>query len=191
MEYAVIQPPFTLDFRNMSSKEAREYFKWFAKQTPKRIAIVERAVRSTPGYETWHADFTRDSLRILGTWFYSHIETRPRTPEEKEEIYRNAPGWFRVVEIGDWELTNRTFSLAMDIGMYVSQVFLKEFPSLKMEMITEPTVDYQQPALIGFEGNIYFNPVRMLVTHASGLADNTWGPTGLVELYEIWTKRVK
>lgn len=189
MEYKVIQPPFTLEFRKMSRQEAKDYFDWFIKQIPIRTNVLEQAVQSTDGYEDWLANYKPESLERLGLWFYEHVETRERTKEEREEIYRKAPDWFKSVEIEDYELTNRTFSLAMDIGMYLSQVFEKNLAGLKWEMVTKPKNDayYQQPVLAG-TGKRRFNPVWILVTLAYVFARRSKGPERLRELYDIWAK---
>ena len=191
MEYDVIQPPFTLEFRTMSTEEATNYFNWFMGQIPIRIKVLEQAVQSTAGYEDWQADYTPASLEKLGQWFCEHVETRKRTEDEKEAIYSKAPEWFRSVEIEDWELTNRTFSLAIDIGMYLSCVLEKNVPGLKWELVRKPKndVDFQQPVLVG-TGKLVFNPVRMLVIYAYSLADNTRGPEGLKELFDTWQSRL-
>jgi hypothetical protein len=187
MEYKIIQPPFTLEFRIMSREVAKDYFDWFKEQIPVRIRILEQAVQSTAGYEDWEADDMPESLEKLGQWFYEHVETRKRTKGEKDAIYSKAPKWFRSVEIQDWELTNRTLSLTMDIGMYLGRVFEKNLPGLKWVMVKKPKNDanYQQPVLVG-TGKRELNPVWILVVCAYSLADNTRGPERLRELYDIW-----
>ena len=187
MKYEIIQPPFTLRFRTMSREEANDYFDWFMEQIPLRIKILEEAVQSTVGYEDWRADYTPESLERLGQWFYEHVETRKRTEREKETIYSRAPEWFRGVEIEDWELTDRTFSLAMDIGMYLSRVLQKNLPGLRWEMVTKPKndADFQQPVLAG-TGRLVLNPIWVLVTYAYGVARHSKGPERLREIYDIW-----
>ena len=164
MKYEIIQPPFTLNFRAMSRAEGNAYFKWFMGQMPIRIGILDEAVRSTTGYEGWQADGSPDSLVGLGQWFYDHVETRKRTEEEKEAIYSKGPKWFRSVEIEDCELTNRTFSLAMDIGMYLGRAVQINLPQTKWMMVKKPRndMDYQQPVLKG-TGRLVLNPVQILV----------------------------
>jgi hypothetical protein len=189
MKYETIRPPFTLKFRSMTRKEATEYLDWFLGQIPVRIAVLERAVQSTVGYGDWQADNTPESLKGLGQWFSEHVETRRRTKEERETIYSKAPEWFRDVEIQDWELTNRTFSLAMDIGMYFSYVLQRNLLGLKWAMIKKPKnhVDFQQPVIVG-SGKLELNPVRILVVYAYSLARGTRGSERLKELYDIWAK---
>ncbi|MBI1927843.1 hypothetical protein HYR99_26840 [Candidatus Poribacteria bacterium] len=186
--YKVISPPFTLNFKRTSKTELKAYYNWYLSLIPERIKILRDAVQTTPGYEKWEADFSPASLDPLGKWFSEQIKTRKRTRQEKEEIYSNSPAWFRDVEISDFELANQTFSLAIDMGMYLSQVFLKNMPGLQWLHFVKgrkDDINYGQPVLEGFGGD-YFNPVHMLVTLAYGLADKTYDGRRLRGLYEIW-----
>jgi hypothetical protein len=70
-------------------------------------------VRETPGFESWQPDCTPASLDALGQWFAEQVETRSRTQGERQAI--NDRLVFQM-DIPAEELTNRTFSLAMDIG---------------------------------------------------------------------------
>jgi hypothetical protein len=190
--YKIISPPFPLNFKRMSQKELKVYYDWYLSLIPERMKILRDAVQTTPGYEQWEADFSPESLDILGEWFSKNIKTRKQTRQEKEEIYSNSPAWFRKVDIGNEELTNLTFSLAIDMSMYLSQVFLKNIPGLKWLHVVKTRKDdinYGQPVIEGFD-RLCFNPVHMLVTFAYGLADNTYDSRGLRELYELWKKFV-
>ena len=71
-------------------------------------------VKRTLGFESWEPNPTPD----LGKWFEQQVEVRPLTEEKKTS---RPP---RITE-PNYELTNRTFPLAMDIGMYLSQVIRK------------------------------------------------------------------
>lgn len=188
MTYATIQPPFTLKFREMSKKEIKEYFAWFHNVLPRRLDELANAVNQTPGFEAWVADFTPASLDQLGEWFTTQVETRLRTKDELEEIRDRS---FISIDIPTEELTNRTFSLAMDVGMYLSQVFLKTHPTLQWEQQTgnKKYADYGQPVLVGF-GPVPLNPVRLLVTLAYGVANKKKTGKRLRELYEIWAKMI-
>jgi len=189
MSYAIIQPPFTLKFREMSNKELKDYFDWFQKVLPQRLDELTRAMRQVSGFDGWQPDLTPASLDLLGDWFASQVGMRSRTHDEVEEIASRS---VYPIEIPGEELTNRTFSLAMDIGMYLSQVFLKNHPGLRWEQPfgNKKFVDYGQPVLAGF-GAVPFNPVRMLVTFAYGVASKKEGGQGLREIYDIWSKFIR
>lgn len=189
MTYVTIQPPFTLKFREMSKSELKKYFEWFRNILPQRLDGLTRVVRATPGFEEWEADFSPISLELLGAWFAAQVETRARTQGEIHEIENRSPF---SIEVPGYDLTNRTFSIAMDVAMYLSQIFLRSHPALRWDQPfgSKKFIDYGQPVLIGF-GAAPFNPVRMLVTLAYGIASKRENGKGLRELYDIWARMVK
>ena len=186
MTYATIQPPFTLKFREMSKTELKDYFTWFQNILSQRMDELVSAVKQTPGFETWEADFTSESLDRLGEWFAARVETRSRTKDEIQEIEGRSTC---PIEVPGEELTNSTFSLAMDVGMYLSQVFLKNYPALRWDQPfgNKRDSDYGQPVLVGF-GAVPFNPVWMLVTLAYGVISKRKTGKNLRELYDTWAK---
>jgi hypothetical protein len=189
MTYDTLRPPFTLNLREMPESELKRYFQWFLKVLPEREKELAETVRETPGFEAWRPDCTPDSLDTLGGWFAGQVETRNRTPEE---IQRMQGGQTFSFAIANEELTERTFSLAMDIGMYFSQVMLKNHPSLEWEqpLGSKRNVDYGQPSLSGF-GVVTLNPVGIAVTLTYGLAEKKKTGKRLREVYEYWTKQVR
>lgn len=189
MAYAIIQPPFTLKFREMSKKELKDYFQWFLGAIPERRRELSNVVKATPGYEAWQADETSSSLNPLGEWFATQIETRRRTQSEISDIQSRSKFPF---SIPDEELTNRTFSLAMDVGIYLSLVFLKTHSNVRWEHVFggKSSIDYGQPVLVGF-GKVPFNPVHMLVTLAYGLASKKKTGQSLRQLYDYWSKLIQ
>src|SRR5437762_7777174 len=118
MPYRTIHPPFTLNFREMSKQELNDYNRWFFAVLPQRTRELAEALQATAGFETWQPDQTAESLSALGEWFAGQVETRQRTPREQQEIAGRSA---YPIDIPDQELTNRAFSLAMDIGMYLGQ----------------------------------------------------------------------
>jgi len=173
----------------MSQKELKDYFQWFMNALPQRINELAGAVRQSPGFETWQPDFTPASLDTLGKWFASQIETRNRTQEELQGIKDRL---VFPMEIPNEELTERTFSVAIDVGMYFSQVLLKNYPTLKWEQPfgNKKFADYGQPLITGF-GPVSVNPVRIGHVIAYGLAKKTYTSGRLREIYDIWSKKVQ
>lgn len=188
MLYRTIQPPFTLKFAEMSRKELRAYFQWFMEQIPERIGELARAVTQVPGYEAWRPDRTPASLDALGQWLAEQVETRPRTPEEMQEIRSRLTF---PIDIPSEDLTNRTFSLAMDTGMYLSQVFLQNHPSLRWDqpLGSRRCPEYGQPVVVEFRCGP-LNPVGIVVTLCYGLARKTRTGQRLREVYQIWAQQV-
>lgn len=172
----------------MPRKELRAYFKWFMDQIPIRLIELTHAVQDTPGFEHRYPDFTPESLDLLGDWFAQVVETRPRTAEEMKRLQDDSSF---PIEFPTDDLTNRTFSLAMDIGMYLGQVFQRSVPNLKWELMLggKRYIDYGQPVLVEFRV-APLNPVRLVVVFAYKLADKNPSGDRLRELYEIWSDYV-
>jgi hypothetical protein len=172
----------------MSKADLKAYFDWFLTQIPIRLSILESYVKETPGFEGWSANFTSASLKTLGQWYADHVETRPRNQVEMEEIKRNLS--FQMPVSGD-ELTNKTFSLAIDVAMYFSEVLKRNFSGLHWDLNLKDKrfVDYGQPVLLGF-GNVPLNPVSIMVVLAYGIAARDNSGERLFELYEYWSSRV-
>ena len=170
----------------MTKTELREYNRWFHDVLPQRICELAKALNSWAAFEDWQPNYTPESLNWLGNWFASQVETRPHTRDELERIPPHIRDW-----ASEGELTDRTISLAMDVGMYLSQVFLRNNSSLKWDQIfgSKRFVDYGQPVLVGF-GKVPFNPVRMMLTLAYGLAKKSKDGQGLRGIYEIWSNMI-
>ena len=188
MPYSIIHPPFTLSLREMPEREFRRYYQWFMDVLPERITVLASAIKETSGFESWLPDYTPASLDTLGQWFSSQIETRSRTQKEIQKI-EECFGF--PIDVATEELTERTLSLAMDIGMYLSQVFLKNNPSLKWSQPLDDKkfVFYGQPVLTGF-GKVELNPVDVMVVLARGLADQTKTGNQLRELFDVWSRLI-
>lgn len=184
MTYSIIQPPFTLQFRDMAKKDLIAYAAWFHDSASERIDELTRAVKETPGYESWEPNVTPESLEGLGRWFESQIETRKKRDAEIEET--RAKFTFPI-DIPDEELTNRTFSLAMDIGIYFARVVLKNLPGTRWDqpLGNKKFADYGQPVIMGF-GTVPLNPVRVIVTNAYKVANRE--RVHLRRLYDTWAR---
>jgi hypothetical protein len=189
MSYVPIRPPFSLKFREMSKQNLKFYFRWFMHQIPQRGAELADALRQTPGFADWQPDFTSGSLNVLREWLAGQVETRNRSRGEIQEIEERL---VFPMDIPAEELTDRTFSLAMDVGMYFSRVLLINHPSIKWEQLlgSRRFADFGQPVLSGF-GPVPLNPVRVEVTLAYALASKEKTGMRLREIYDYWAQRVQ
>jgi hypothetical protein len=192
MMYQNIQPPFTLKFREMSEKDLKDYNQWFLSSISARINVLSVAVKSTQGFEEWQPDYSEISLGALGQWFAGQVETRELSKQEIQEILDEQ----KLFKVGtqDWTLTIKTRSLIFDVGMYLSQVLLKNHSSLRwdqqfLKVRGKKFIDYGQPVLVGF-GAVACNPIRLTDVLAYSLADG--GATGsrLRQLYDIWSAKI-
>lgn len=186
MTYSIIQPPFTLKFREMPQSELKAYREWFLAVLPDRVAALQAEVRRAPEYDAWLADRSPESLDGLGQWFAGKVEVRAKTAEEIEDTRTKLA---LPIEVPGEQLTNRTFSLAMDIGMYFGETVLKNLSGTRWDqpLRNEKFADYGQPVIMGF-GSVPLNPVRIVVMLAYGIASGKQGGRRLRELYDTWAK---
>ena len=191
--YTLIAPPTSLRFREMEPKELERYFAWFLASIPERIEVLSTHVRSSEPFSSWIPDRSPESLGALGEWFTHTVTLRQRTTEEIQGIYAKGPDWFTQVEVPGEELTEETFSLAMDIGMYLGEILRQSATRLQWKALkgNKQEADYGQPILQPFKGGLVCNPVRLAITLAYGLADGTYKGTRLGELYETWRARTE
>lgn len=183
MAYTIISPPFTLKFREMKKRELQDYAAWFHEELPGRLLELEGEVRRTAGMEGWQPDLGPESLNALGEWFAGQVQTRSRTEEETEAVLSSAP-W---IDVPGYELTNRTFSLAMDIGMYFGRAVLQARPDAHWDqpLKNKKFADHGQPVIAGL-GVVPLNPVRIVVNLAYGLVKGEQKGSRLRELYDYW-----
>lgn len=189
MTYPTIQPPFTLDFPRMSKSELADYREWFLDILPARIRILEEAVYTTQGFERWRADETPESLNALGEWFTSQVETRTCTSEELMQLQEQTPPQFRnILPTEIWDLTNRTYSLTMDGGMYLGQLMLRTHPTglrWDQDLRDKRDANYGQILIVG-TGVVSMNTVGFFVGMAKSFMRKTV-KRDLRAVYDIWS----
>jgi hypothetical protein len=162
LDYTPVDPPISRSFRECSREELRAYARWFRESLPERERVLEKAVRSTPGFEGWEADATPESLDGLGRWLETRVETRERTREELAQAFARSGGF----DHAERELTARTLSIVWDVAMYFARVILRSLPGTRWDLILRAKrhVDYGQPVLAGF-GKVPLNPVQLIMTN--------------------------
>ena len=159
MSYAVIRPPFALDFNRMSEAQLDRYCEWFLNVIPERIAQLSALVHQSPTYVSWVADESPASLELLGHWFAAHAETQASTKDDGDAL----TGKFTIGGTGK-ELTKQTFSLATDVGMYLGHVFLKNVPGARWQQERGRTGNYGRMVIQGM-GAMASNPIAMVMAH--------------------------
>lgn len=181
--------PFLHQFREMSKPELRKYYQWFMNVLPEKVDELARLVHQTPGFETWDPNYAPTSLDRLGDWFCSQVETRNRTRAEISVIEKSLTF---PIEIETWDLSDHTYAIVMDVGMYLSQVFLRNHASLRWEQPfgSRRFADFGQPSIAGF-GPTHLNPMRVAGVLAFGFVKKTKTCGALRSTYEIWRDTIK
>lgn len=187
--YQPVNPPFELEFVEMSQDELQAYFDWFLASIPGRVKELEAEVRRTPGFESWSADLTPASLDSLGKWFVGQVEERPLTDDELKKGRESVPekASFLLDELPTTTPTFRTLSLTFDVGIYLSQVFLKNREGLSWQQFRGDKAydDYGQPAIVGL-GVTRCPPLSIATVLAYRIADGEETAACLRNVYEVW-----
>ena len=175
--------PIDYDFQSKTKEELKLYAKWFEENKESRLQELIKAVKTTKGYENWEADYSPESLKMLGKWFEENVETEKLSEEEYKEKRAAVPD---EIEIKDWDITIKTRSLAVDIGIYFGEVFIKNHEGLKWEQYfsrSKYDMDKGHMVIKGF-GKTRLNSIWKLYIIANCLADKT--DTGEI-VYELYT----
>jgi hypothetical protein len=186
MSYRHIAPPLTKPFEQMTEAELRAYLDWFTRSVPARIAELHSYVTSDRTFESWRPDRTPASLDRLGEWFVAKARPRPLTEQELGSL----PEHVRVMSSNT--LSSETFSLTVDIGMYLAEVLFHAYPGLhwSQERGAKRSVDFGHVVLDGFKvGSV--NPVRLVHVLASKLIEGRSGPGGLRQVFDAWGKKLE
>jgi hypothetical protein len=181
MTYSVVHSPFRREPREMPPQELERFYQWFFRVMPERAAQLADYVKATPGFKSWESNYLPTSLDSLGEWFANHVE-----------IGAHGRAVATIADVNRWELSSETFSLCMDIGMYLGETLQKNNPSLRWEQIISDRrfADYGYPVLVGFS-NAPLNPIRIVTTIAQGIAISRYTGARLREVYNIWNELAK
>lgn len=186
MSYQIINDlPIDFYFSDKTKKQLTLYSDWFFKHKDERIKEITNAVKSTKGYEEWEADFSQNSLTLLGSWLNSNIKTEKLSEQEFIKKREKVPSY---ISIKDFDLTNETYSKLIDSGIYFGETFIKNYRNLKWEQyFSKIKNDANQGHMVikGF-GKLELNPIRVVYITGSSMADKKEKDDTLYQSYEIW-----
>jgi hypothetical protein len=176
------------NLRESGKQELKAYFQWFLSIIPERLDILPRLVNDTPGFESWAADFSPESLSRLGEWFAGRVGTRMRSAREIADIAALSP---YPVEVPAEELSDGTFGLAHDVGIYLAEMLRHQHPPLAWIQIlgNKQKVEYGHVGLAGFRG-VDFSPVHIAITLAYGIAAKNRNARSLRCVYDVWARMI-
>ncbi len=188
-DYEIIKLPVKSRLREMSNEESKLFFDWVLSNQYKRIEMLVSYINATSD-KYFGANFSPESLKPLGEWFVKMIKVRSKTEKEIKGDKAQIPEWLHY-QIGDEELTEKTYSLMFDIAFYFSQVFLRNHPQITWEIHkgSKTDIDYNQPVLSGF-GKTHLNPIRIVNVAVGGMRSGKHSGDRLYELYEVWKKYI-
>ena len=114
---------------------------------------------------------------ILSILEEEYKEKRAAVPDEIE------------IQDQDCDITIKTRSLAVDIGIYFGEVFIKNHEGLKWEQYfsrSKYDMNIEHMVIKGFGKDALNSSIWVIYILASGLAKKTKKGTRLYELYNVW-----
>ena len=190
MEYPLEEPPFeVIKFINMTENEANQYFKWFMNEIPVRLNLLKELYVWRGGKNIDSLDYSPQSLIHIWRWYLKNVNVLPKTNEEYERDLERTPEYIHYsisknkVELG-W------IQVAMDIGIYMSLCFLKNYDSLKWSYATDPlfTDSLNKPVITGFNYDLQFNHMRIMYVAAFGAVEGDAKSSNLYDIFNYWTE---
>jgi len=197
MIYKLFSPPSLRPFSQMTREEAIAYYQWFVTQIPSRLNILEQAVQSSAAhiYHKWNANRTATSLELLGEWFLQNVTVRMLSEDEIQERLEAIPLQFRLsIPAQNWVLDENSYSIAVDIGIYLGEILRVNYPQLRWQLLTKPKsdIDYHYPVVTGgFGRKHHCNSLGVSISLALSFVEGVDDAFRLRKLYEIWSGYVR
>ena len=198
VEYDLLAPLLALSFQEMTSKQAEENFRWFVSKIPERMEYFRNRCSNDLKVSIDELNYTADSLILVWRWFLQ-IARMEKTPKEELEKMKEGAKVFGDSFVNREQFTVATKFIMRDIGMYVGQCYVLNYPNLYWHFKTKPknSVTVNQPLVAGFrakymdkEGAVFFQPIHMVEVRAANFYDKTQKETDLYNIFMKWVEYV-
>ena len=196
VQYDLLVPPLGLDFYNMTPKQAEENFKWFISKIPERMDYLRNRCAADLRIPIESLDFSSESLIIVWRWFLNTARIE-KTPKETLEKMKDGAKIFGESFINREQFTVATQFIMRDIGMYIGQSYVLNYPKLYWHYYTKPKneINAKQPVIAGFyikddftEGDYFINPVSFAERSANNIFDKTQKENDVYDLFLKWVR---
>lgn len=202
VKYDMPIPPMGLDFFSMTAREGKEHFEWFMNRIPERMDYLKARCAKDLDLSVSELDYSAESLILLWRWFLKTARME-KTPKEEIEKMKEGAKIFGESFINRTQFTATTEYIIRDIGMYVGQCFVLNYPQLywsyeeKRRNRVAVSVTVNQPRISGFrvcykgkESGINFVPIHMVQVQAANFFDHTQKEIDLYRVYKYWENNI-
>ncbi len=187
MNYELMAPPFEMkEFDEMNKKEAKEHFEWYINEIPNRIEILKTIYEEFGGKKE-NLDYSINSLEGLWKWYLKNVEIIDKSEKEILDEKSELPEWLKDEEIIPKKISITWLAIAMDISMYLGEVFVRNNPQLKWTFITKPKrIMHVNRPVIGDFKNDKMDTRHILYILTLKIIKNTTDEKALLNLYNVW-----
>lgn len=144
--------PLTVDYADLSAKEARTYSVWFHEVMPRRIEYMLSRCSEETGVSVEELCTFPTGFLPLWKWFRTRQKLRKTAQEEQVEM-RCQFGFLGETWVLNEILDDETERLHHDIGMFWGNQFVRHYPhDLEWSLIMKPKsyIQCKAPVIIGF-----------------------------------------
>ncbi len=187
MNYELMAPPFEMkEFDEMNKKEAKEHFEWYINEIPNRIEILKNIYEEFGGKKE-NLDYSINSLEGLWKWYLKNVEIIDKSEKEILDEKSELPEWLKDEEIIPKKISITWLAIAMDISMYLGEVFVRNNPQLKWTFITKPKrIMHVNRPVIGDFKNDKMDTRHILYILTLKIIKHTTDEKALLNLYNVW-----
>lgn len=190
-DYNIINnlPEGAFDHSNQDAKQLRAFREWFFENKELRLKELQNAYYA---FCRKYLDFTPESLKDLGEFFLHAIDKEKKSPEEYTSQRTQLPV---DIPIPEYRMSLRSLSLIVDAGIYWGEVMIRNHKNMYWQQyITNNKRIFDRGYMIitlnnhGLKSAV--NPIHINRIAGEGIADKTYTPDRMYELYKIYCEDV-
>lgn len=169
--------------KNKNKNIIKPYENWFLENKEYRIKTLENYIRTFTGFESLQMDFSINSLAEIGRWLETSIKSEMMPEEEYEQLRSLYPP---EIDIEKWDLTDLSYSILYDVGIYFGESIIHQFPNLKwMQYLSTSklNVDIGHMVIQTKYKNCPMNPIGLIRILGLKLIEKKENGNLLIELF--------
>lgn len=196
IKYDIVVSPFGYDYYNMTAKQASKNYDWFISIIPQRMTYFRERCSHDLRITINSLNFSADSLILIWRWFINTARMEKTPKYNLREMIKQSE-LFGSSYINEKQFTISSQFIMKDIGIYIGQSFIINYPQLHWGFYTKPKNDInaKQPVIMGFyykdnntEGDVSINPLSIAEGAASNFFSNTQSETDVWDYYMHWVR---
>lgn len=174
--------PYGFDFQNQDGWQLRAHSKWFFENKDHRLSELQNVYHAFCGE---YLDFSPESLKGLSNFFSKAIDTEKLSEEEYAAKRAKVPD---DIPIDDYDLTIRSRSLIVDVGIYMGEVMIRNHKNMCWEQYKPRSRRNVERGymVIRINDNIHrnwINPIWLIDVQGWKVSRNRFEPDGIYKVY--------
>lgn len=148
IQYQYMMPPFFRPYKEMTAREANQYFEYYVSQIPIRIEYLQNFLDKNVDKKI-RLDFTENSLVEFWDWYGDLL-----VEQQKTDYQENTP----------LHLSYGVLGISSDFAMYFGELFVQKHPTIRWGYLKKPKnhLFFHRPSLMGFQHNLCYCPEQTI-----------------------------